>query len=823
MSPNRRAPFAAPLAIAALLAAGIACPPAVSAASPHLGATPIRGTATRNQTDLAPYGSGAPGNVGRAGAMTPQLPALGWNGPRSTTPAPTTRSAVVGSVAGANVTATVGEVTAAAPAAAGGPGVIAANAFYGLNDTGNNSSQPDCAGLAERPCGEPPDPWVAVGTDHVLQVVNWRVRVTDRIGGAPVGASTGGWFGIQPISAGRLPANTDARVIFDQARGRWLASDLAYDCTGSVITIMVSKDTGGSPLPFASTGWTRYTIHFDGVIADSPSLGSSDGLVAIGVNRYPVTCNPTDDGSLPVQPVLGAFAGSSLLVLDWSALLAGPATIPYLDVAPVLDPGPSPAVFSFAPARQAAGSVRLHVVVAAKTNATDPEPLAVGYTALSGGVGDASNPASLTVVPLQLVAGVALADPPAPVDVSGSTLPAAADFRITDAVWRSGRLAFTSTVSSGGDGARPRGRIVELATAAASTAPAATLTQLLTIEPTTGTTDTFVPGVGYANDGTLWAVYSQSGPIAAISSWARRQLTADRAATPDAAAFSGGAALVASGRDAYAGLNRRWGDSVGVASDPLAANSGSVWQANEFADTLEGWATYVARLGNDATAPAAPGSLTPSFRTGAAVGKAAVPITLSWPAVADTGSGVARYELRARIGAADWSAVPLASVLSQSATLSLAYRTAAQFQVRAVDNAGNVGTWRTGVAFTPTLLAPITASGASFSGKWSWGSCSTCVAGRVRGARRAGARINLVTTALGIAWVTLLGPARGSARVRIDGRVIGTYSTHASRTVVRRLIAARTFTAKGRHTFRIDVLGTHGHPRVDVDVFIVLR
>ena len=33
--------------------------------------------------------------------------------------------------------------------------------------------------------GEPPDPWVAVGPEHIVQAVNLSLRVTDRQGGLP--------------------------------------------------------------------------------------------------------------------------------------------------------------------------------------------------------------------------------------------------------------------------------------------------------------------------------------------------------------------------------------------------------------------------------------------------------------------------------------------------------------------------------------------------------------------------------------------------------------------------------------------------------------
>ena len=756
-------------------------------------------------------------------AVTPPLPPLGWTGVRTATTAPTSAGPEPAGRPAASAQASGAAPALGPDAAAGsGPGVVAGNAFAGLSDLDNVSSTPDCAGLTERPCGEPPDPWVGVGPAHVLQVVNWRVRVTSRTGSAATGGSTASWFGIDLISAGRLPFNTDARVLYDQVHGRWLASDMAYDCTGSVLTLMVSKDPGGSPLPLGAAGWTRYTIPFPGVIADFPTLGSSSDLVAIGANRYPVHCFDPANGSLPVQPLIGTYAGASLLVLDWAALLAGGPTAPFADLGATLDPGPAPGVFAYAPARQSTAAALLHVVVAAKGTPTDPRPRAIAYTALSGIVGDVTHPATLSALPLQVVAGVGLTDPPSPAD-PGGLLPEAADFRITDAVWRASRLALASTVSSGGIRPRPRARVVELTTAAAAQPPAAALAQVLTVAPSPGATDTFIPGVAYASDGTLWTVYSQSGPGAFISSWARRQRTADRATVPADATFSTGATRIAAGRDAYAGINRRWGDSVGVAADPLAANAGSVWQASQFADSLEGWATFVARLDDDVTPPAAPSSIGQAFWAGHAVGVASVPLTISWGATTDAGSGLAAYQLERRIGTGGWTAVASPTALSRSLRLNAAFGSRVQFRVRAIDNAGNAGPWRTGLPFTPTKVRPSRAAGVTLAGAWTWGRCGACLGTKSRYARRAHARATLRTSGLAIAWVTVVGPTRGSARVAADGVVIGTYSTHASVGATLRVIAARSFPSARVHTFRLDVVGTAGHPRVDIDVFIVLR
>ena len=830
---TRSLPGIAAVALALALLAPAIEPVAVQAAAPgpHL--------AIRNDSN----------GGGLTGAITPSLPALGWRGivgGASTLPGPT-GGAEGSSAAGTRTTTGLVTPNANPTLAPGGPGMVLANTFAGLTDVSNNASSPGCADLTERPCGDVPDPWIAAGPTAVVQATNWRVRATGRTGTPIANASTASWFGIHAINfdgmTGRVPANQGGRILYDAAHKRWLAADLSYDCTGSVITVMVSKDPTGSPLPLSSLGWTRYTVAFQGEIAAYPTLGDSSGLVAVGVNRYPVTCAAEASGITPIRPVVGQFTGSSLLVFDWAALLAGGVSAPWIDLGPTLDPGtkPNPAdpawvsnpsVFTFVPARQTGlttAATDLQVAVATKLTAADSRPTGIAYVGISGAVGDPDHgvPSTIPALALQVVGGATVEQPATEPSDPGGTLDQAVDFRLTDAVWRSGRLAVATTGSSTTAGTRPRARIIEMTTSTA-TVPVATLAQVLTVQPSTGYTDTYMPGVGYAADGTLWAVFSQSGPNANISSWARRQLTADRlpgAADPATAVFSGGLARVAAGRDTYAGVNVRWGDSVGVAFDPVAGNEGSVWQADAFADTLEGWATLVARLGSDVAPPAAPASIAVGLVTRQAVTRTSVTIHLSWGTSSDAASGLGHYELQQRSGppSGAWTNVHLSAPFQHSLNVAVRIGVHTQFRVRVTDNAGNASAWRTLAVFTPTLIALTSAGGTAFAGAWQSLACSACLSGHVRAARAAGARATLTASGIAFGWLTVVGPSRGSARVTSDGTLVTTVSTLGTANLYGWLVATKAYRAGGRHTFSVAVSGTSGHSRVDLDMFIVLK
>ena len=73
-----------------------------------------------------------------------------------------------------------------------------------------------------------------------------------------------------------------------------------------------------------------------------------------------------------------------------------------------------------------------------------------------------------------------------------------------------------------------------------------------------------------------------------------------------------------------------------------------------------------------------------------------------------------------------------------------------------------------------------------------------------------------------MAWAGPVGPTLGKARIILDGRLVATVDTYRSVFRARDIIWAATM-ADGRHTLRIQVLGTAGRPTVAVDGLYVLR
>jgi hypothetical protein len=71
--------------------------------------------------------------------------------------------------------------------------------------------------------------------------------------------------------------------------------------------------------------------------------------------------------------------------------------------------------------------------------------------------------------------------------------------------------------------------------------------------------------------------------------------------------------------------------------------------------------------------------------------------------------------------------------------------------------------------------------------------------------------------------VTTRAARSGSARIYIDGVLASTVSLNASSYTYRYVPFQKTWTTSATHTIKIVVVGTSGHPRIDIDSFVVLR
>jgi hypothetical protein len=199
-----------------------------------------------------------------------------------------------------------------------------------------------------------------------------------------------------------------------------------------------------------------------------------------------------------------------------------------------------------------------------------------------------------------------------------------------------------------------------------------------------------------------------------------------------------------------------------------------------------------------------------------------VPVTVTWDAASDEGSGVASYELQRSVDGHAWATMPTASPTARTAALTLTRNKTYQFQVRAVDLAGNVGDWMAASAFKLAVAQETTRALKFVKGTWSKTTSPSYDGGGARSTRTVGGIARFTFTGNGFAWVTARSSVRGAARVYVDGIFAGNVNTYSTTSAARLMLFTKSWSTSAKRTVEIRAVGTPGHPRVDLDSFVVL-
>jgi hypothetical protein len=203
------------------------------------------------------------------------------------------------------------------------------------------------------------------------------------------------------------------------------------------------------------------------------------------------------------------------------------------------------------------------------------------------------------------------------------------------------------------------------------------------------------------------------------------------------------------------------------------------------------------------------------------LGSTTTGVRISWSA-ADVGTGLRSFRLQESYNGGTFRTVRLANVRSRSVLRRYIFGKSYRYRLKVTDSAGNVSPWST----SPTFIvgrSQETSVGIAYSGAWGLASSAIYSGGKARWASVAGASATFSFNGESVAWVSTRGPTRGSAQVLIDGVLVRTVSLFSSRRTARQVVFSTAWPAMGLHTIQIVVLGTPGHPRVDVDTFVLAR
>jgi len=617
---------------------------------------------------------------------------------------------------------------------------------------------------------EPPDPWIAVNASYVVQATNGLVRMSTRSGAEVLAVPTWAMFGLYPDES-----DSDPRILWDPTHSRWVGVLLAYvetvDGISSGALLLAVSETADPTGAWDVRGYAYdEPSGLNAALPDYPGLSSSSDKIVMTANVF--------------DHLETSYLGASLIVVRWSDILSGTPS------APVLWTADDPSLITIRPAIVQSASSDVHLV------AEDASTGDLLYAKLSGSapasptwfIPSGSSPFCSTNQPSQ---------PGVPATISN-----AVDERPTDAVWQSDVLALVSTCAFLGDDFV---RVTRLSTSGTPTV----LTDEL-IGPGSGT-DSYMGGIGYTRDGSLVLSYTESS----TSQYASTHITSQNGGSWTSPA------LVQPGGATY--LGGRWGDYVGVATDPTG--TGAVWAANQYADAGGSWATQVMRIAVDGLAPSVSGptqALIAGTAVGSQVDSGAVPVKVSWTAT-DTGSGIDGSRLRVNqfgTGFVAAGSTRTATTLTRNHFWRLStdvWDSSYAYSVVATDAYGNVSSEVPGPTLTPVVYKETT--GTTYAGTWRTTTSTSYLNGAARYASTAGASATFKTSGRSFGFVTTRASTRGKVKVYLDGVYKGTVTLTSSATRYRTLAYVVSFPSSGTHTIKLVVASG----RVDVDGFVVLR
>jgi Pro-kumamolisin, activation domain len=196
---------------------------------------------------------------------------------------------------------------------------------------------------------------------------------------------------------------------------------------------------------------------------------------------------------------------------------------------------------------------------------------------------------------------------------------------------------------------------------------------------------------------------------------------------------------------------------------------------------------------------------------------ATVPMAISWSGT-DATSGINHYTLYQSKDGGAYTQVgtPTTTTFDKNVAYGHTYR----FEVSATDNAGNTSALKAGVTYKLSLVQENAAT-VKYTTGWVRQKLTGASGQYVEYASLKGKTATLSFTGFQVGWMSTQGPTRGSATVKLDSGTAATINTHTTAINTAYVVDVVT-TTNAAHKLVIDVLGTAGHPRIDIDAFIVL-
>lgn len=213
-----------------------------------------------------------------------------------------------------------------------------------------------------------------------------------------------------------------------------------------------------------------------------------------------------------------------------------------------------------------------------------------------------------------------------------------------------------------------------------------------------------------------------------------------------------------------------------------------------------------------------------TFRTGLPLSGSSARLRLTWTGADYAGgAGIARYVLQqSRDGGLAWTTL-YTGLTSAAANVTAPSSGTVRYRVRAINKAGTLGPW----AYTSTLtvrLAQDPSGAFRWSSGWSAATSWRYSGGSAKWSLTKGAAVSATISCQAVSLVSTVGPQRGQAKIYVDGVYATTVNLYsATGFTFRSVVWQKRWSASGSHTIKVVVVGTYGHPRIDLDALAVIK
>jgi subtilisin len=197
-------------------------------------------------------------------------------------------------------------------------------------------------------------------------------------------------------------------------------------------------------------------------------------------------------------------------------------------------------------------------------------------------------------------------------------------------------------------------------------------------------------------------------------------------------------------------------------------------------------------------------------------------VRAAWPAATDVSSWVTDYQVQWSVDGGAWGGTVSVPATTRTTARTFTVGRTYAARVRARDAVGNWSPW----VASPTLRASVvqnTSTAITWKGLWYRFNYSTHSGGSTTYATQRGATATYTFTGRAVSLVMPKGPTRGQANIYLDNALVATVNLYRSSALTRQVVWSRAFPTAVQRTLRVEVVGTAGRPRVDIDAIVVLR